>query len=102
MRSRQHQRHNKPPLQRMLDRGQRTGRFAGTYILKARAGGNILLRGVDTPAGYIGHIWITGDNVGQLPVPLPRGTRVSFIADLEEAPFAGRVNLSDCREVRIL
>ncbi len=93
---------NKPPLRRMLDLGQRTGRFAGTYILKARVGGNILLRGVDTPAGYISHIWIRGDSTGQLPVPAPRGTRFSFIADLEEAPFAGRVNLCDCREVEVL
>ncbi len=99
---RHHSSRNKPPLRRMLDRGQRTGRFAGTYILKAREGGNILLRGVDTPAGYIGHIWIRGDSTGQLPIPMRKGTRVSFIADLEEAPFAGRVNLCDCREVVLL
>ncbi len=94
--------YTKPPLRMMCDRGQTTGRFEGTYILKARRGGNVLLRGIHTPAGYLGHVWISSQNTGQLPVPMPKGTRVSFIADLEPDPEAGRINLVDCREVRIL
>ncbi len=91
---------SRAPLKRMLRQGMQTARFCARYVIRSRQG-HVLLHDLQTPAGELQHIWIPRPFCGQLG-NMAEGSRISFIADLEDCPWAGRVNLMDVREVEVL
>lgn len=90
------------PLKRMLRRGLKHAYFEATFQARDHPEGHVLLLDVRTPEGWLQHIWVPRDGTGALPDDLKRGQRIRFFGTIEDARWAGRVNLVDMREVKVV